>query len=83
MGARMKTTIELADDLAQRVRLLAQRRGVTLRTVIEDSIRLSLAEEERRGQYTLPDKSVDGNGLQPEFRGKSWSEIREAAYEGR
>ena len=54
-----------------------------MRTVIEDSIRLSLAEEERRGQYRLPDKSVDGNGLQPEFRDKSWSEIREAAYEGK
>lgn len=79
----MKTTIELADDLAQRARLLAQRRGVTLRTIIEDAIRLSLAEEDRRGQYTLPDKSVDGNGLQTEFRGKSWSDIREAAYEGK
>ncbi|MDZ7685007.1 MAG: DUF2191 domain-containing protein [Gammaproteobacteria bacterium] len=79
----MKTTIELADDLAQRARQLARKRGITFKAVIEDAIRLSLAEEERRGQYTLPDKRVAGSGLQEEFRDKSWSEIREAAYEGK
>lgn len=79
----MKTTIDLADDLALRARKLAKKRRVTFRTVIEDAIRLALAEEERDESFTLPDKGVDGCGLQEEFRGKSWSEIREAAYEGK
>lgn len=79
----MKTTIDLADDLALKAKRLAAKKGVTLRAVIEDGIRLSLEQEVRRGSWQLPDKSVTGNGLQKEFRDKSWNEIREAAYEGR
>ena len=33
--------------------------------------------------FQLPDASVGGRGLQPEFRSTDWSHIREAAYEER
>lgn len=83
MGRHMKTTVELADDLALKARELAAKKGITLRAVLEDAIRLSLAHESRRETYRLPHRSVGGKGLQQEFKDKTWSEIREAAYEGR
>lgn len=79
----MKTTIELADDLARKAKALATRRGTTLRAVIEDGIRLSLEREAKAKRYRLPDKSVGGKGLRDDFEGKPWSSIREAAYEER
>jgi Arc/MetJ family transcription regulator len=83
MGYRMKTTIELSDDLAKKAKQLAARRGTTLRAVVEQGIRQVLREERAGREFTLRDASVDGNGLQPEFRDRPWADIRDAAYEGR
>jgi hypothetical protein len=84
MGARiMKTTIELADDLAKRAKALARRRGTTLRAVVEDGIRLALEREKAGAPYRLPDKRFGGKGLKPECEHRAWSQIREAAYEGK
>lgn len=80
----MKTTIELSDELALAARQYATRHGLTLRAVIEDGIRTTLrTEQETRTRFTLRDASVDGSGLQAEYRGAGWSTIREAAYGGR
>lgn len=83
MGTCMKTTIELSDDLAKKAKRLAARRGTTLRAVVEQGIRQVLREERAGREFTLRDASVDGSGLQPEFRDRSWADLRDAAYEGR
>jgi len=77
----MKTTIDISDDLARQAKELAKREGTTLRAVIEQGLRLKLEQARDAQPYRLPDKSIDGRGLQAEFRDKSWEEIREAAYE--
>lgn len=80
----MKTTVELADDLALDAKRYAARHGLTLRAVIEEGIRSTLrGEGGARGSFVLRDASVDGAGLQPEFRDEAWSSVRDAAYEGR
>lgn len=79
----MKTTIEIPDDLMKKAKALAVRRGTTLRAVIERGIRMTLKEEAPRTQYELPDKSVDGKGLQPGFEHGDWADFRDAAYKGR
>ena len=76
----MKTTIELADDLAAKAKRYAARHGVTLRAVIEDGIRLKLRSEPA---FKLRDASVEGAGLQTPFRENGWPELREAIYEDR
>ena len=77
----MKTTIELADDLGLEARRYAARHGTTLRAVIEHGIRTTLRNERSaRTPFALRDASVDGSGLQAEFRGGDWSTIRKAAY---
>ena len=82
MGAHiMKTTVEISDDLAIEAKQLAKREGTTLRAIIEQGIRLKLEQTHNMVPYQLPDRSIQGRGLTPEFRDKSWEEIREAAYE--
>lgn len=83
MGTSMKTTIELADDLAVDAKRFAARHGVTLRSVIEEGIRMKLRTERTRAAFRLRDAAVDGSGLQPEFRDADWPAVREAIYEGR
>ncbi len=79
----MKTTIEISDDLLTKAKKLAAKRGTTLRAIIEQGIRNTVKEQQRGTQYVLPDMSVDGKGLQPEVKNRSWSDIRDAAYERR
>ena len=83
MGIKMKTTIELADDLAMDARRYAARHRVTLRSVIEDGIRTKLRTERTRSAFRLRDAAVKGSGLQPEFRDAGWPAVRNAIYEGR
>jgi hypothetical protein len=79
----MKTTVEISDSLMRDVRRLAAREGVTMRTVIERSLRREIADAKPRKAFKLRLVSVKGEGLQPEFQGASWQRILEAAYEGR
>ncbi|MEQ8486387.1 MAG: hypothetical protein RIB46_18660 [Pseudomonadales bacterium] len=79
----MKTTIEIADDLADAARRMARRRRTTLRAVIEEGIRLAIREQDRKAVFQLRDASVSGRGLQPEFAEGDERAILDAAYAGR
>ncbi len=78
----MKTTVDISDELLKKAKRLAAKRRTTLRAIIEQGIRNTVKEHQRGAKYVLPDMSVDGKGLQPEFKNKAWSDIRDAAYEG-
>jgi hypothetical protein len=77
----MKTTVEIADPLLHEVRRLAAQRGVTLRTLIERGLYRVIADARPGTPFRLRRASVDGKGLQPEFRDASWARLRDAAYE--
>jgi hypothetical protein len=79
----MKTTVDISDELLKKAKRLAAKRRTTLRAIIEQGIRNTIKEQQRGAKYVLPDMSVDGKGLQPEFKNKAWSDIRDAAYDGR
>lgn len=79
----MKTTLNIANDLAAKARALAAKRGTTFRAVVEEGLRMALERDRVETQYRLPDKSVQGRGLQREFQAKPWSDILEASYGGR
>ena len=79
----MKTTIDIADDLASRARELAHVQGRTFRSVVEQGLRLVLEEARAAKPYRLPDRSFHGRGLQREFAAARWPDILEAAYRGR
>lgn len=75
----MKTTIDIADGLFQQARAAAERDGSTLRSLVEEGLRLVLERRQRpTPPFKLRDASVRGEGLQP---GQSWDLPRELAYE--
>ena len=68
----MKTTVELADDLALEAERYTARHGLTLRAVIEEGIRSTLCGEGGvRSSFVLRDASVGGSGLQVSAGGVS------------
>jgi hypothetical protein len=77
----MKTTVEISDPLLRETRKLAQREGVTLRTLIERGLHRVVAEAKAGTPFKLRHASFRGKGLQPEFRDASWNQVRDAAYE--
>ena len=83
MGTHMKTTIELADALLDEARKVARREGTTVRALVEQGLRLVVAQRHRGANFRLRDASFGGGGLRPEVEGASWDRVRELAYEGR
>lgn len=83
MGAHMKTTVEIADGLLADAKKAAARRGVTLRTVIEEGLRLVVKSEGTRRAFRLREASVGGQGVDPAFGDGRWDRVRDAIYKGR
>jgi hypothetical protein len=83
MCCSMKTTVDIADDLAIKAKALARKKGTTLRALIEDGLRQQLEQAGKKNAFVLRDGSVGGNGLNPEFQGRSWEAIRDEIYKGR
>lgn len=79
----MKTTIDISDALMREARAVAARESVTLRSLVERGLRRVIAETRGRAPFRLRRSSFKGQGLQAEFRGLSWDNIRDAAYEDR
>ena len=79
----MKTTVEIAEGLFTRTRELARREGTTMRTLIEEGLRIALKRREQKTSYRWPDLSVSGEGLVPDVGEGSWEPIRDRIYAGR
>ena len=80
----MKTTIEISDPLLRRAKRLAVKRGITLRAVIEDALRMELAASEVRPVgASIRTHTFGGRGLRPGLAWGDWGAVRSLAYEGR
>ena len=76
----MKTTVVIGDKLFARAQRVAKARGLTMRELIEEALRNSLAVTSARKPYTMPDCSVgDPQGTYP-LAGRSWEDIRDLIY---
>lgn len=78
----MRTTIEVNDELFRKAKQLAAAEGITLREIVESGLRVELARR-RRGRYRMPDRSFEGEGLQPGVVEGDWGTIRDVIYAGR
>lgn len=83
MVSHMKTTVELSDALLDEARRVADRRGVPLRTLIEEGLRHAVRSAARRTPFRLRDASFAGDGIDPAFGSGEWERVRDAAYAGR
>lgn len=83
MGARMKTTIEIADSLFAEARELAAARNTTLRALVEAGLREVLHEQRsRREPFKLRRATFKGKGLRAELQDHPFRRLRDMAYEG-
>jgi predicted transcriptional regulator len=81
MVDRMKTTVNLPDELIREAQELARKQRTTLRELIETGLRAVVRQRSNESAFMLEDASIDGDGLQPAFRGASWEQIRNTIYE--
>ena len=80
----MKTTIEIADDLFERVQRLARKERTTLRALTEAGLRLVIAGKHRDHPKTLPALvTFGGDGPTDEFKDWNWDKLRDEIYRGR
>jgi Arc/MetJ family transcription regulator len=79
----MKTTVEIPDSLLEEAKRLASCEGTTVRALVEEGLRRTLAERKRAVGFRLRKATFKGTGMQPALEGASWDQIRDAAYEGR
>jgi Arc/MetJ family transcription regulator len=76
----MRTTVDLPDELLLEVQRIAREQKRTVRSVMEEALRATIARYQQAQAFELPDASVGGNGLQPGVRDADWEELRTAAY---
>ncbi len=79
----MKTTIDISDSILLKAKQLAREQNVTLRSLAEEGLRKIIEERSTRRPCQVHPVTFQGEGLSSEFQGASWTEIRDAAYEGR
>lgn len=82
MLTHMRTTVELPDPLFQRAKKAADRRGISLRRLLEDALRRYLSEGKTE-RFRLRDASFRGKGLTPGMDWADFDRMRDAAYDGR
>ncbi len=79
----MKTTIEIRDELLMRAKRHAKGTGRPLRAVVEEGLRLVLANSSRSTPYRLADRSVGDPDAGDPMEMLSWQDLREEIYRGR
>lgn len=84
MGAQVKTTIDIAEPLLEDAKKVAAQEGTTIRSLVEEGLRLALARRASPGKpFKLRKASFRGKGLHPDVAEADWDVIRAVAYEGR
>ncbi len=77
----MKTTVEMPDALLRDTKRYAREHDLTLRQVLERSVREFLAKEKApRKPFRLKDGSFKGGGLLIDY---TWPNVSALIYEGR
>jgi hypothetical protein len=80
----MKTTVQIADALLAQTKRLMHRENRTLRSLVEEGLRLVLAARRpQRRSRKLRWLTVKGKGLQPGLQSRDWQQIRDLIYRGR
>lgn len=86
MGCHIvKTTIEIADDLFERVQRVARKEKTTFRSLTEQGLRIVLKEKQAKPAKWKwkPVTFRGGGGLTDEFMNASGEKIRDKIYQGR
>lgn len=78
----MKTTIEITDDIFERVVDLARREKTTFSALAERGLSMVLKQKRTRRKKLPPLLIVHGQGLTDEFKNAPWEKFRDEIYKG-
>jgi len=77
----MKTTIDITDSLLREAKKLAQKRGTTLRALVEEGLRREVRETAGKAKpFRLRDATFGGGGLTPEMQNADWEKWLQMIY---
>jgi Arc/MetJ family transcription regulator len=76
----MRTTIEINDALARRVRAVMARRGTTLRALVEEGLRHVVAEGSAEQPFRMRDASTGRDGLVDDLEDGRWETLARVLY---
>jgi hypothetical protein len=75
----MKTTVEIPDALFRRAKQRCADRGISLRQLLEESLRFTLETPKTSERFRMKPFGFGGDGQMEH----DWAAIRELIYEGR
>ena len=80
----MKTSLEISDHLFIKIKKLATKRGTSVRALIDESLRLLLAQAEIKQVIQPKLLTFGGDGFTDRYEGTSpsWDQIRDEIYRG-
>jgi hypothetical protein len=78
----MKTTLDIADNIAIQTRKLAEREHVAFKSLVEEGLLLVLRRNAAQPKHRVKPVTFKGNGLTQEFQPGTWSSVRDAIYSG-
>lgn len=81
--SNMKTTLDISDNILLRAKHVARLKHRTLKSLTEEGLVKVIESLESEKTVDIKPVTFKGQGLSCEFAGKSWVDIRDAAYEGR
>lgn len=76
----MRTTIEINDALARKVRALMVKRATTLRALVEEGLRRVVEESRDTRPFRLRDASVGEGGLVEDLPDETWESLSRHLY---
>jgi hypothetical protein len=79
----MKTTVEISGPLLREVKRLALRDKTTVRALIEQGLRATVAARRKGRPFRLRQASFKGDGLVSGRSLRDWDAIRDLAYSER
>jgi hypothetical protein len=79
----MKTTVELSDSLLQQAKRVALRERTTVKALIEQGLRLVVADRKHGAKFTLRNAAFRGDGLLSGRSLQDWAAIRDLVYSER
>ena len=83
MVTHMKTTIDIADSLMTEAKSVAAREGTTVKSLVEEGLRLAISRRGEAGSFHLRPASFRGDGVRPDVSLESWDDVRSLIYGGR
>lgn len=82
MVTHMKTTIDIADVLLAEAKAVAAAEGTTVRSLVEEGLRLAITRHRESPGFRLREASFRGSGVRADASLERWDEIRTLIYGG-